>query len=58
MKRLYVGLPVDLHRRFKITCTLEGNDMSEVIRRFVEAYVGKAEKRKLIVIRPETCATA
>jgi len=41
----------DLHYRFKVACTLEGVEMSEVVRKFIEEYVEKIEKRKLIPLR-------
>lgn len=50
MKKLQVNIPEELHTRLKIACTLEGKDMTEVILRLVEEYVGKVEKRKLIVL--------
>jgi hypothetical protein len=51
MKRFTMLLPAELHTRFKVVCTLEGKDMTEVIRKFIEGYVEKAEKRKLIVVQ-------
>jgi metal-responsive CopG/Arc/MetJ family transcriptional regulator len=53
MKRLQLILPDELHTKFKVVCTLEGTDMTEVVRKFIEQYVEKAEKRKLIVV-PKT----
>jgi len=53
MKRIQLILPEDLHTKFKVICTLEGTDMSEVVRRWIEDYVEKEEKRKLIVF-PKT----
>jgi hypothetical protein len=41
-------MPEDLHVRFKIACTLEGTDMSEVVRKCVEEYVVRFAGRKLI----------
>ena len=40
-----VALADDLHKRFKIACVHEGKEMSEVVRRLIEEYVEKAEKR-------------
>jgi len=48
MRILTIKIPEDLHMKFKIACTLEGTDMSEVIRGAVAEYVAKVEKRKLI----------
>jgi metal-responsive CopG/Arc/MetJ family transcriptional regulator len=50
MKRIQLILPDDLHTKFKVICTLQGTDMSEVIRGWIEEYVEKKEKRKLIVL--------
>jgi len=50
MKRLNLQIPAELHRRFKIACTLQGSGMSEVVRRLIETYVEKTKKRKLIVV--------
>jgi hypothetical protein len=41
-----VNLSVDLHKRFKLVCVQGGKDMSEVIRKMIEEYVTKAEKKK------------
>jgi len=49
MKRIQLILPDDLHTKFKVVCTLEGTDMSEIVRGWIEEYVKKEEKRKLIV---------
>ncbi len=49
MKRLNVDLADELHMRLKVLCTLEGKDMSEVVRKLIEEYVQREEKRKLIV---------
>lgn len=39
MKRLNVNLPESLLKAFKIKATLEGKEMSEVIKAFIEQYV-------------------
>lgn len=44
-----VNMPDELHTRFKIACTLDGKEMTEVILKFVEEFISKIEKRKLIV---------
>lgn len=48
MKRFTIILPEELHLKFKIACTLEGTDMSIVIREFMEGYSNEVQKRKLI----------
>jgi hypothetical protein len=48
MRTLTMRISEDLHTRFKIACTLEGTDMSEVVRKFIEDYVERVGKRKLI----------
>jgi metal-responsive CopG/Arc/MetJ family transcriptional regulator len=50
MVRLNLHVPEELRRKLKVVCALEGKDMSEVIRKLIEDYVEKAEKRKLIVL--------
>ncbi len=45
MKRFTVNLPDELHARFKGVCALESKEMTEVIRKFIEEYIEKAEKR-------------
>lgn len=40
-KRLNVELPKSLHRDFKAACTRQDQSMSDVITRFVEAYVAR-----------------
>jgi hypothetical protein len=47
MKRFTIILPEDLHTNFKIACTLEGTDMSDVVRDFMKEYSQKVRKRKL-----------
>jgi metal-responsive CopG/Arc/MetJ family transcriptional regulator len=46
MKRFTINLPDDIHARFKSVCALEGKEMTEVVRKFIEEYVAKAEKKK------------
>jgi metal-responsive CopG/Arc/MetJ family transcriptional regulator len=53
MKRFTIILPEELHTRFKIACTLEGTEMSEVIRGFMEEYAERIKGRKLIPHRKE-----
>ncbi len=50
-KNFSMRLPDELHYRFKVACTLQGVEMSEVTRKFIEEYVEKAERRKLIPLR-------
>jgi hypothetical protein len=44
MTRLNFFLPKELHCRFKSICALQGKNMGEVVRKFIEQYVDKAEK--------------
>ena len=44
-KRYNLLLPEELHQRFKLVCVQERKDMSEVVRKMIEEYVEKAEKR-------------
>ena len=50
MRNFNMKMSDELHRRFKVVCALEGTEMSEVIRKMIEQYLEKAEKRKLIVL--------
>jgi len=45
MKNLNVHLSDDLHKRLKIACAQEGTEMSEVVRKLIEGYVEKVEKK-------------
>ncbi len=45
MVKYNVNLSDELHRRFKIVCVMESKDMSEVVRKLIEEYVEKAEKK-------------
>jgi len=45
MIKYNVNLSDELHRRFKIVCVTESKDMSEVVRKLIEEYVEKAEKK-------------
>ena len=58
MVRLNLWVPEELRRKLKVVCALEGKDMSEIIRKLIEEYVEKAEKRKLLVFsKPKTSRT-
>ena len=48
MKNFNVRISDDLHYRFKVACTLQGIEMSDVIRKFIEDYIQKMEGRKLL----------
>ena len=43
-KRLTVNLPPDLHRAFKVWCTQQGREMSEVVVEFVQQCLKKQDK--------------
>ena len=45
MKNLNVHLSDELHTRLKLACVQEHKDMSEVIRKLIEDYVEKVEKK-------------
>ena len=46
MVKFNVNLPDDLHTRLKVVCAIERKDMSEVVRKLIEEYVEKAEKKQ------------
>ena len=43
-KRLTVNLPLETHRAFKVWCTQQGREMSEVVTEFVEQCLKKQSK--------------
>ncbi len=45
MKRLTVIIEDELHRRLKVLCSSKETDMSEVVRKLIDDYVEKAEKK-------------
>jgi hypothetical protein len=46
MKKLNLLISAELHTRFKVACALEGKDMSDVVRKLIEEYSAKVEKKK------------
>jgi hypothetical protein len=46
MNKLNINFPIDLHKRFKAVCALEGTKMTDVIVKLVQDYVEKAEKKR------------
>jgi predicted DNA-binding protein len=46
MKRYTLDFSEELHKRLKVHCAVEGKDMAEVIRKLVEDYLEKTEKKK------------
>jgi hypothetical protein len=45
MKHVQAALSDELHKRLKIVCAYEGTDISEVVRKLIEEFVEKAEKK-------------
>jgi metal-responsive CopG/Arc/MetJ family transcriptional regulator len=45
MKTFNVKIPEDLHKRFKIACAHEEKEMSEIVRKAIEDFVEKSEKK-------------
>ena len=45
MKRFTINMPEDVHTRFKVACTLEKTDMTEIVLKLVQEYIRKAEKK-------------
>ena len=43
-KRLTVNLPPDVHRAFKVWCTQQGREMSEVVVEFVNQCLKEQSK--------------
>ena len=46
MKRLGVDLPEETHRELKARCATEGVKVSDVVRKLIEAYLRKGDKKK------------
>ena len=46
MHNFNMKIPDDLHKRFKIACVHEGKDMSAVVRKLIEGFVEKVEKKQ------------
>ena len=46
MQRLAVDLSDELHRRLKAHCAIQGLKVANVVRKMVEDYLDKAEKKK------------
>ena len=47
MKRYTLDLTEELHKKLKVHCALEGLEMSAVIRKLVEEYLQKVEKKQV-----------
>jgi metal-responsive CopG/Arc/MetJ family transcriptional regulator len=45
MKRINVKVPDELHTRVKIAVAQEKTEISEVLRKFLEQYVERVEKK-------------
>jgi len=45
MKRVNIKVPDELHTRVKVAVALEKTEISEVIRKFLEQYVERVEKK-------------
>jgi len=45
MIKFNLNLTDELHKRFKLVCVQENKDMSEVVRKMIEEYVEKVEKK-------------
>jgi len=48
MRHLNVTIANELHKRHRVSCTLEGKKVVDVVRQLVERQVQEVEKRKLI----------
>jgi hypothetical protein len=46
MKRFNLLVPDELHKRYKIACAMEEIDMSEAIRKLMQQFVEKVEKKQ------------
>jgi hypothetical protein len=51
MRNFNMKITDELHKRLRIVCAHEEKEMSEIVRKLIEEYVEKAEKRlKLLPI--------
>jgi len=46
MKRFTINIQDELHKRFKITCTQEGKEMTETVISCIQSFVKKVEKKQ------------
>ena len=46
MKRLGVDIPDETHQELKARCATEGVKVSDVVRKLIEEYLQKGEKKK------------
>lgn len=46
MKHVNVPLPEDLHKKLRIYCAEHDTNMAEAIRRLLEDFLGKEERKK------------
>jgi metal-responsive CopG/Arc/MetJ family transcriptional regulator len=46
MRNFNVKISEELHKRFKIACAHESKEMSEIIRKAIENFVEKSEKKR------------
>jgi predicted DNA-binding protein len=45
MKRLTINLSEELHKRLKLHSVLTDQEMTEIIRRLIEEYLDRADKK-------------
>lgn len=46
IQRLVVNLDEEIHRRLKVHCAMEGITAADVVRKLIEDYLQKVEKKK------------
>jgi hypothetical protein len=46
MKHLNLPLSDETHKKLKLHCVEQGEKMTDVVRKLVEEYLGRVEKRK------------
>jgi antitoxin component of RelBE/YafQ-DinJ toxin-antitoxin module len=48
MKRINIKVPDELHSQFKSICTIQGKEMTEILKAFVEDYVARKGESALM----------
>ena len=46
IQRLVVNLDEEIHKRLKVHCAMEGITAADVVRKLIEDYLQKVEKKK------------
>jgi len=50
MKRINIKVPDELHSQFKSICTIQGKEMTEILKEFIEDYVARKGESALTTL--------